>query len=144
MTAQRAAIFEPLSREMTRQLDIATGGTGEGPSVAPLHHPPDPPHQVASKLMQCETCGANVALLIFADEATDAGGLEDYARLMYAQVVELDVPAWVIGPPLDTEQPPLDQPALTLQIWPERQPVRAMSPNEFNPLLERLMTTHCR
>ena len=94
--------------------------------------------------MQCQTCGAVVALLIFADEATDPSGLEDYARLMYAKVVELQVPTWVIGPPLSQAQPPLDQPALTLKIWPVREPVCSVSPNEFNPLLVTLMTTHCR
>ncbi len=29
MTAERAAIFEPLGMALVRQLDIATGGTGE-------------------------------------------------------------------------------------------------------------------
>ena len=144
MTAKRAAIFEPLSRKMTRQLDMATGGTGEGPSVDPLPHPPDPLQRNASELMQCETCGAGVALLVFADYATDPGGLEDYARLMYPKVVDLNVPTWVIGPPLDTDSPPLEQPALTLKIWPEREPICSLSPNEFNPILDRLMTTHCR
>lgn len=144
MTVQRRAIFEPLSLEMTRRLDMATGGTGDGPPVAPLPHPPNPPQQVASKLMQCETCRANVALLIFADDATDRGGLEDYARLMHQKVVELDVPTWVIGPPLDSNKPRLEQSALTRQIWPERTPVSPLSPNEFNPLLDDLMSTHCR
>ena len=144
MTAQRAAIFEPLSRKMTRQLDMATGGTGEGSSMDPLPHPPDPQQRIASKLMQCETCGAGVALLVFADDATDPGGLEDDARLMYPKVVDLNVPTWVIGPPLDAVLPPLEQPALTLKIWPEREPICSLSPNEFNPILDRLMTTHCR
>lgn len=144
MTEKRRTIFEPLSMEMTRRLDIATGGTGEGSTVAPLPHPPNPPQQIASKLMQCESCGANVALLIFADHAADRGGLEDYVRLMYPKIVELDVPTWVIGPPLDNTKPPLEQPALTLQVWPERKPVRPISPNELNPILDELITTHCR
>ena len=144
MTAQRRAMFEPLSQEMVRLLAIATGGTGEEPSVAPLPHPPSPPQAIACKLMQCETCGANVALLIFADHATDRAGLEDCVRLMYQKVVALNVPTWVIGSPLASNRPPLEQPALTLQIWPERKTPRSFSPQEFNPLLDALMASHCR
>jgi hypothetical protein len=33
-----------------------------------------------------------VALLVFAEDATDPGGLEDYARLMHPKIVELNVP----------------------------------------------------
>ena len=33
MTEKRAAIFKPLGMELTRQLDMATGGTGEGESA---------------------------------------------------------------------------------------------------------------
>ncbi len=143
MTQKRAAIFKPLGMEMTRQLDRATGGSGEGKWVDPPAHPPEPQKTIASKLMQCERCGAGVALLIFADHATDHSGLEDYARLMYAKVAELNVPTWVIGPPRGSAPPP-EQPADILKIWPERAPVCQLSPDEFNPVLDELVTTHCR
>ena len=143
MTAERAAIFEPLGMALSRQLDIATGGTGEEKSVSPLPGPSASPKRVATKLMQCERCGANVALLIFADDATDHGGLEDYARLMYPKVVELDVPTWVIGPPIESEPSP-ESPADILKIWPEREAIRQLRPDEFNPIIEALATTHCR
>ena len=93
--------------------------------------------------MQCERCGANVALLIFADDAADRGGLEDYARLMYPKVVELNVPTWVIGPPIESEPSP-ESPADILKIWPEREAIRQLRPDEFNPIIEALATTHCR
>jgi len=81
MTEKRAAIFKPLSIEMTRQLDIATGGTGEEKWAPPPPRPSEPLTRVPTKLMQCETCDAFVALLIFADDdSTDLGGLEDYVR----------------------------------------------------------------
>jgi len=143
MTEKRADIFKPLSTEMTRQLDIATGGTGEGESVPPPQRPPKSLHRVPTKLMQCETCDAFVALLIFADDdTTNLGGLEDCARLMYPKVVELNLPTWVIGPPIDNEPTP-DSPANILKIWPERQPVCQLPPDEFNPIIEALITTHC-
>lgn len=143
MTEKRAAIFKPLGMALARQLDIATGGTGEEKWVSPPPRPSESPQRVATKLMQCETCGANVALLIFADNATDRGGLEDYARLMYPKVVKLNVPTWVIGPPIDSEPSP-DSPADILKIWPERESIRQLRPDEFNPIIETLATTHCR
>ncbi len=39
------------------------------------------PRQVATSLQQCVHCQKDIALLIFGDYATDAAGLEAYARL---------------------------------------------------------------
>ncbi|MBI1929505.1 hypothetical protein HYR99_35325, partial [Candidatus Poribacteria bacterium] len=51
-TEKQAAIFKPLGTELARQLDIATGGTGEEKWVSP---PPRltelPKKRVATKLM---------------------------------------------------------------------------------------------
>jgi len=143
MTEKRAAIFKPLGMALTRQLDMATGGTGEGESVPLTPGPPASPKRIASQLVQCERCGAGVALLIYADDATDRGGLEDYARLMYPKVVELNVPTWVIGPPIENEPSP-ESPADILKIWPKREAVCQLRPDEFNPIIEALATTHCR
>jgi len=67
MTEKRAAIFKPLGMSIARQLDTATGGAGEEKWDAPPRRPSESPKRVATKLMQCETCDAFVALLIFAD-----------------------------------------------------------------------------
>jgi hypothetical protein len=136
MTARRAAIFTPLSMALTRQLEMATGGTGQGNRAAPSSHLSDVQHRVACKHIPCERCGAMVALLIFADDATDQGGLEDCARLMYPQVKTFNVPAWVIGPPTGNDP---DEPADILKIWPEREPILRLGPDAFNPLLDPLM-----
>ena len=143
MTEKRAAIFKPLGIQLARQLDIATGGTGEDQWVDPPPRRCESPKRVATKLMQCERCGASVALLIFADYATDHGGLEDDARLMYPKVVELNVPTWVIGPPIGNE-PGLESPADILRIWPQREDICQLRPDEFNPIIEELTRTHCR
>ncbi|MBM3282953.1 hypothetical protein FJY90_01740 [Candidatus Gottesmanbacteria bacterium] len=140
MTEKRAAIFKPLSMSLARQFDIATGGTE---SVPLLPGPPAPLKRAASQLIQCEKCRANVALLIFADDATDRGGLEDYARLMYPKVVELNLPTWVIGPPINGK-PSFDSPSEILKIWPKREAVCQLSPEEFDPIIKALVTTHCR
>ena len=143
MTAKRAAIFQPLGMDLARQVEVATGGTGEARWADPPPRPPEPPKGVASKLMQCETCGAGVALLIFADQATDRSGLEDYARLMYPQVAEQNLPTWVIGPSVG-DGPPPERPADILKIWPEREFTGRLRPDEFNPIIDKLIATHCR
>jgi len=143
MTSQRAAIFKPLSTVLTRQLDIATGGSGDGRQVDPPTRPSEPQQVVESEHIQCERCDAMVALLIFADQATDPGGLEDYARLMHAQVKAFNVPTWVIGPPSGTEPLP-ERPADILKIWPQREPIQRLRPAEFNPMLDPLIQGHCR
>jgi hypothetical protein len=142
MTPQRAAIFTPLSTVLTRQLDIATGGRGDGRQDAPPARLPEPQQVVESKHIQCEQCHAVVALLIFADQATDQGGLEDYARLMHAHVKAFNVPTWVIGPPSGNEPLP-ERPADIVKIWPQREPLQRLRPAEFNPLLDPLIQGHC-
>jgi hypothetical protein len=92
--------------------------------------------------MQCERCGAGVALLIFAERATDRGGLEDYARHMYPEVRRLHLPTYVIGPALG-DGPLENRPADILKIWPERERVRRLRPAEFNPIIAKLARAHC-
>jgi hypothetical protein len=144
MTEKRAAIFKPLGLQIARQLDIATGGTGADQWVDPPPHPAELPQRVATELIQCERCGANVALLIFAEHATDLGGLEDEARLMYPKVVELNVPTWVIGPPIESPPSP-ESPADILKIWPAREPVYQLRPDQLVPPFHWfLLSDSCR
>jgi hypothetical protein len=99
---------------------------------------------VASKLIPCGRCDAGVALLIFAPGATDPGCFGDYARRMYKQVVQMDVPTYVIGPgPALGDGPMMARPADILKIWPEREAMQRLRPDEFNPLLDQLAQTHC-
>jgi hypothetical protein len=49
MTQKRAAIFKPLGQEISRQLDIATGGTGENQWVDPPKRPPESSARVGTK-----------------------------------------------------------------------------------------------
>jgi len=149
MTEKRAAIFKPLGMELARQMDIATGSAGDGliPGEGELVSSPprtvEPLKRIASQLIQCEKCRVGVALLIFADDAIDRGGLEDYARLMYPKVVELNLPTWIIGPPINGRPSP-DSASEVLKIWPEREAVCQLSPEEFDPIIEALITTHCK
>jgi hypothetical protein len=143
LTARRRKVLEPVTTALVRRLEAQTATVLSTPWGAPPPSPPSPKRLIESKLMQCERCDAGVALLIFADEATDHGGLEDYARLMYAQVQATDLPTWVIGPP-QGEEPLPERPADILKVWPHREPVRRMRPNEFNPIIAALARAHCR
>lgn len=144
MTEKRGAIFKPIGLELVRQMDRAMGSAErqEPPWVEPPPRSPEPKQGIASTLMQCATCRANVALLIYADDAIDTSGLEDYARMMYPQVAEMHVPTWVIGPPSGVG-PPEQQLSDMLKMWPQREPVFRSCPDDFNPIIEKLVTTHC-
>lgn len=140
MTAKRLAILRPLTETLTRLLDERPGGAAAGqappaPAAAPS---PDGPHRIVSTLMQCQTCGAPIALLIVADD----GQIEDYARLMDERIVQLALSTWVIGPPLG-DGPPDQRPAETRKVYPEREPARRLSLDEFNPLIAALSDAHC-
>jgi hypothetical protein len=68
---------------------------------------------IENKIIPCERCGSVVAMLIFAPEATDPGGFEDYARKMYPQYPpkRADVDHW----PCIGEGPLIDRPADVLK-----------------------------
>ena len=144
MTARRAAIFEPIGTELSHQLAQVVGGSSAPAGGTDVHAPKPPPksiEQVANKLIPCPQCGRPAALLIFADYAQDQGGLEDYARLMYPKVVELNVPTWVIGPP---EGQGWDAAAPILKIWPQREPLCRLTPDQFNQGLDGILAEHCQ
>jgi hypothetical protein len=142
-TARRRQVLEPVTTALVQRLDAQTATVVALPWGTLPPSPPPPRRVIESKLMQCERCDAGVALLIFADDATDHGGLEDYARLMYAQIQATDLPTWVIGPPQGKEPLP-ERPADILKVWPRREPVHRLRPDEFNPIIQALARAHCR
>src|SRR5260370_34603824 len=62
---------------------------------------------------------------------------------MYPQYNRLNVPTWIIGPALG-EWPLIDRPADVLKGWPTREPIQRLPPAQFNPLVDQLVTRHCR
>lgn len=143
MTAKRGAIFKPIGIEISNQLDAALGSKAQAVSQQdplPVEQPPKSIEKIASKLIPCLKCGRPAALLIFADYAKDVGGLEDYARLMYSKIVELNVPTWVIAPPEGTGR---NAAANILKVHPKREPICKLTPDEFNQKLDRITSEHC-
>jgi hypothetical protein len=141
MIDHRLVVFEPVAKDLVRRLEMYSGRIEAVLGTAPPVTPPDIGELVESKLIQCEGCDAGVALLIFAPSATDLGRFEDYARRMYQQVVQMNVPSYIIGPALG-DGPLMDRPADILKIWPEREAMQRLRPDEFNPLLDELARAH--
>jgi len=83
MYEKRAAIFKPLSLQISEAMTQATSG---GKPVQKTYSAPVSPanrgKHVARKLMQCERCDKGIGLVILAPGAVELGELEDYTRLM--------------------------------------------------------------
>ena len=140
MTQQRKDVFAPLSEQITGVLESTLG-------PVELDDHPAPPSQkspqeiVECEYTPCERCGETAALLIYAHDATDPGRFEDYARKMYHEYKRLDVPTWIIGPPLGVAG--FETPSDILKVWPTRESIRRLTPNEFNADLDSLLKRYC-
>lgn len=143
MTKTRSELFLPISEKLTAVLEAATSAKGRPPIGTPtqVKTPPAPMERIPSTQIPCERCGKVAAHLIFADYAREIGGLEDCARKMYSIYKKVNVPTWVIGPPLGI--PSDHTPALTLKVWPERQEPQSISPADLNAELDKILDKHC-
>jgi hypothetical protein len=139
MMQRRIEVFEPLCKEITRKLESVQG---KGRATTPPVRTPQPIGQIPCEESRCEICGKIVAFLIFADDATDDGLFEDYARLMYPHYARHNVPTDIIGPELG-DGPMERRPANILKVWPQRSAMECLRPDEFNPRIEKLVTQHC-
>ncbi len=100
------------------------------------------PRQVATSLQPCVHCHKDIALLIFGDYATDAAGLEAYARLTAEVLRKTALPAYVIAPPSDPGD--LDSPALLLKVYPSQEEPGLTTPPAWEELIRRLSDEHCQ
>jgi hypothetical protein len=151
MTAQRQAILEPLTAEISRRLELGLGLDDPGPAGASAPLPPDTPPiietprrtplRTATTIHPCAVCGKDMLFLIFADDP--ATTLEDYARLMFEVIREQNLITYVLGTPERHGSRPLDGcPSALLKVWPTREAVRMVTPPEFDALLLRLSQQH--
>lgn len=86
ITQRRREVLEPLSLAV---IDVI--GPGRTTPLPPAR-PGVPAGQVAGEEVHCETCGARVAFLVFAENAVDPASFEDYARLMFVHYAKFNVP----------------------------------------------------
>jgi hypothetical protein len=151
MTAERQAILEPLTADISRRLELGLGLDDPGPTGGSAPLPPDIPPiietprsrplRTATTIHPCAVCGKDMLFLIFADDP--ATTLEDYARLMFEIIREQNLITYVLGPPERHGSRPLDDcPSALLKAWPTREAVRMVTPPEFDALLLRLSRQH--
>ena len=142
MTAKREEIFRPLSEQLTSALDAAMGDLGNGMAVPPTSAAIGQPEAIPHTIVPCPRSGKGVAMLVFADHAKTEADMEDYARKMFPRYKELNLPTWIIGPPMGVSTD--DTPAMTLKVWPKRKPLEHLSPNQVNALLDQLIAKQDR
>lgn len=80
----RASLFHTITMGFNSELEKIPGKSS--PTAPPVSSLRGNQKIIESKLMVCEICDAPVALLIFAPDAYTPGGLEDYARMMHANI----------------------------------------------------------
>lgn len=141
MFARRRDLLEPLSLQIVEALESI-----RGPSTTP-----PPPLTARSSMpggtlpveeVRCDRCGARVALLVFADGATDRGRFEDVARQMYPHYADTTAPTYVIGP--EQGSTPSNFRAAIMKVWPQREPITTFTPDQFRSRITQLLTGHCR
>ena len=92
--------------------------------------------------MTCVECGETVAIVTYALDAQDAGRLEDYARRLYSNHANWNLPAWIVGPVRGSRARDVGI-ADVLQVWPAHGSVVAMTGDQFDVMLDALVDGHC-
>jgi hypothetical protein len=140
MTQKRLKIFEPVSEGI---INMMTSIVGEGEYQGEIPKTPrNHEETVATKLMDCNNCGENVALLIFTEEDGSQGAFEDLARKTHHLYTKLDVPTWIIGPAIgELKEDRTDTPIM--KVWPIRKKIKITTAVKFNKKLDKLIENHC-
>ncbi len=141
MTQTRREIIEPILKELSSKV---ANQVGEGKGPVQKYDTTPQQHKIASQVFPCNKCGRPTGMMIIAPQAKTAGELEDYARIMYPKVKEMNVPTWVIGYKNEIENSgELLGSSLTLKIWPKRGEAYISLSTEFNAIIDTLMSEHC-
>jgi len=141
MTAKRQAILQPISEQLTSALTSVSGEDDQIPLQSAPASPKAPREIVESKLIPCDRCGHNAAMLIFSYDAKTDADFENCARKMYVKYSDLNVPTWIIGEPVGI--PGFGTPSKIVKVWPHRESIRQITPNDFNAELDALIDNHC-
>ena len=142
MTKKRQAIFEPISRELVGKLDsICENAKG---SAEPCMSPREK-QLIQSMVYPCDIYETVTAMLVFADNADNPACLEDYARMMYSKIKEVNVPTWIVGRETANIVDGKDlRKSLVLKVHPEREEVKIMIPDDLIDIVHGLMEIHCK
>lgn len=141
MTIKRQELFEPIAKNIIQTFNqlFWKHVANYSPSVATKKTT-----IIKNETMLCTTCAAPVATIFIAANAYSADYLEDCARLVFAKINQLNVPAWIIGAEQQVSiNGDLVGEALVLKIWPQRKPAKIVSSTELNEIFAKLMKNHC-
>ena len=141
MAERRREVFAPIAMVLNKELQRLLG-KGEEEPVANYGPQPGPTRVVPSKMLQCSRCDGFYAHLVFVDDAATRGDLENTARLMFSKIRELDLPTWIVGAPMERPVPEHVK-AMILKVWPDRQDIEFMTPDEFNAVVESVECLQC-
>jgi hypothetical protein len=141
MFDQRRDMLEPLSTQIIEALESIRGPSNTPPPPL-VARPAVPGGTIPVEEVRCDRCGALVALLVFAEGATDLGQFEDVARQMYSHYAVTTAQTYIIGP--EQGSTPANFRATILKVWPQREPITTFTPDQFRARIDPLLTGHCR
>lgn len=143
LTIKRKEILEPIAKAMIAEVEKATKAENVNIDASQFKHNIKPPKQlVPSKILQCLKCNKIVAHLVFADDAENQAQLEDYYRLMFTKIKEINVPTWIVGK--EEVYSTKNIIAYVMKVWPEKSGNAVkISFNEFNLMLNKIQNRHC-
>lgn len=143
LTEKRRVIFEPIGKELADKMGFICGidkGNPSAPYISPQNK-----HLVKSMVYPCETCKVVTAMVIFADDAEDQARLEDYARMMYSEIKEVNVPTWIVGKETANIVNGKDlRKSLVLKVRPDREEAKITTPDDLMDIVDKLTETHCK
>ncbi|APJ05247.1 hypothetical protein [Silvanigrella aquatica] len=143
LTKKRQEILEPITKAMITEVEKATKVKDVNLDASQFKHNMKPQKQlIPSKILPCLKCNKTVAHLIFADDAENQAQLEDYYRLMYPKIKEIDVPTWIIGK--EEIYSPKNIITYVMKVWPKKDETAVkVSFDEFNLMLNKIQNGHC-
>ena len=143
LTAKRKEIFEPIARKLSARMEKILG-KGKGTPPKHIETANEPPMPVATRIVQCETCGEPAALMVFADHAKTPDEMEDYARMVYRYVADRNLPAWILGCALTDPNEDPDAPSYAMKVWPEKERIQLVTPDQILPDIDEAAENHCK
>ena len=70
--------------------------------------------------------------------------MEDYARMMYRQLADRNLPAWILGCALTDPDEDPDAPSYAMKVWPEKERIQLVTPDQILPEIDEAVENHCK
>ena len=130
MTTKRHEIFNPIAKSIIKISDQLFGKDVANNNFS-VSKTSTESAIIKAEIIPCDICGATIVAKVFASDAYTIDRLEDYARLAFSKIKELNVPTWIIGA------------ELVLKVWPKRESARIILQPELHNIWAQLKKNHC-